>query len=94
MVCVIVADLFINLIGTNNSLFPPKSRNTGFPSDLRFMAAKSLIKKVSSSTSSIDSPMARALLGKEEDDEFTVKTEAGVREWWINRIWYDATDKL
>ena len=58
MVCVIVADLFINLIGTNNSLFPPMSRNTGFPSDLRFMAAKSLIKKVFSSTSSIDSPMA------------------------------------
>ena len=42
MVCVIVADLFINLIGTNNSLFPPNSRKTGFPSDLRFMAAKSV----------------------------------------------------
>jgi len=43
---------------------------------------------------SIDSPMARALVGKEEDDEFIVKTEAGTKEWWINRIWYDATDKL
>ena len=43
---------------------------------------------------SIDSPMARALLGKEEDDEFVVKTETGTKEWWINRIWYDATDKL
>ena len=43
---------------------------------------------------SIDSPMARALIGKEEDDEFVVKTETGTKEWWINRIWYDATDKL
>ena len=43
---------------------------------------------------SIDSPMARALLGKEEDDEFVVKTETGTKEWLINRIWYDATDKL
>ena len=43
---------------------------------------------------SIDSPMARALLGKEEDDEFVVKTETGTKEWWINRIWYDSTDKL
>jgi transcription elongation factor GreB len=38
--------------------------------------------------------MARALLGKEEDDEFVVKTETGTKEWWINRIWYDSTDKL
>ncbi len=43
---------------------------------------------------SIDSPMARALVGKEEDDEFVVKTETGTKEWWINRIWYDTTDKL
>ena len=28
---------------------------------------------------SIDSPMARALLGKEEDDEFVVKTETGTK---------------
>ncbi|SVB93549.1 uncharacterized protein METZ01_LOCUS246403, partial [marine metagenome] len=27
-------------------------------------------------------------------DEFVVKTETGTKEWWINRIWYDATDKL
>ena len=43
---------------------------------------------------SIDSAMARALLGKEEADEFVVKTETGTKELWINRIWYDATDKL
>ena len=43
---------------------------------------------------SIDSPMARALVGKEEDDDVTVKTETDVKEWWINRIWYDPTDKL
>ena len=29
---------------------------------------------------SIDSPMARALLGKDEDDEFVVKTETGTKE--------------
>ena len=43
---------------------------------------------------SIDSPMARALVGKEEDDEFVVKTETDIKEWWINRIWYDPTDKI
>lgn len=43
---------------------------------------------------SVDSPMARALLGKYPDDDVVVRTEAGVFEWWINRIWYDKTDKL
>ena len=43
---------------------------------------------------SIDSPMARALVGKEEDDEFVVVTDTGTKAWWINRIWYDSTDKL
>ena len=43
---------------------------------------------------SIDSPMARALVGKEEDDDLSVKTEAGIKEWWINKIWDDTTDKL
>ncbi|MCU7553529.1 transcription elongation factor GreB [Alteromonas sp. ASW11-19] len=42
---------------------------------------------------SIDSPMARALVGKHADDELTVTTEAGRFTWWINRIWYDPTDK-
>jgi transcription elongation factor GreB len=37
---------------------------------------------------SIDSPMARALLKKEVDDEAVVKTEAGVVTWYINRIEY------
>ncbi|QPG05596.1 transcription elongation factor GreB [Salinimonas marina] len=42
---------------------------------------------------SVDSPMARALIGKAEDDEVIVTTEAGTFEWWITRIWYDTTDK-
>ncbi len=42
---------------------------------------------------SVDSPMARALIGKQKDDDITVTTEAGRFEWWINRIWYDPTDK-
>ena len=38
---------------------------------------------------SVDSPMARALLKKEVDDEATVKTEAGVFTWYINSIKYE-----
>lgn len=38
---------------------------------------------------SIDSPMARALLKKEVDDEFTVKTPTGEKEWFINSICYE-----
>lgn len=37
---------------------------------------------------SIDSPMARALLKKEPDDEFTVETPQGPKAWFINRIEY------
>ena len=38
---------------------------------------------------SIDSPMARALLKKEPDDEAVVKTEAGVFTWYVNSIEYE-----
>ncbi len=38
---------------------------------------------------SIDSPMARALLKKEVDDEFTVQTPTGEKEWFINSICYE-----
>ena len=38
---------------------------------------------------SIDSPMARALLGKSVDDEVEVKTEAKTVNWLIERIWYE-----
>ncbi|WP_435275609.1 transcription elongation factor GreB [Psychrobium sp. nBUS_13] len=38
----------------------------------------------------IDSPMARALIGKEVDDEVTVKTPSGELVWYINRIYYKA----
>lgn len=37
---------------------------------------------------SIDSPMARALIKKQVDDEAVVKTEAGEFTWYINRIEY------
>lgn len=37
---------------------------------------------------SIDSPMARALLKKEVDDEAVVKTEAGEFTWYITAISY------
>lgn len=38
---------------------------------------------------SIDSPMARALLKKQVDDEFIVKTPEGNKEWFVNSIEYD-----
>ncbi|PKF62040.1 transcription elongation factor GreB [Psychromonas sp. psych-6C06] len=38
---------------------------------------------------SIDSPMARALLKKEVDDEALVNTPSGVSTWYINTIEYD-----
>jgi transcription elongation factor GreB len=38
---------------------------------------------------SIDSPMARALLKKQVDDEIMVKTEAGQFGWIINLIEYE-----
>lgn len=37
---------------------------------------------------SIDSPMARALLGKEEGEEAQVQTPSGIQFWLINRIQY------
>ena len=33
--------------------------------------------------------MARALLGKQVDDEFQVKTPEGYKEWYVNSIEYD-----
>ena len=37
---------------------------------------------------SIDAPMARALIKKQVDDEVQVPTPTGIKEWWINKIWY------
>ena len=37
---------------------------------------------------SIDSPMARACLKKEVDDDFEVKTPNGSKTWYINKINY------
>jgi len=39
---------------------------------------------------SIDSPMARACLRKEVDDEVFVKTPEGEKEWFINAIEYES----
>ena len=38
---------------------------------------------------SIDSPMARALLGKQVDDEVEVLTPSGKKLWYINLIRYE-----
>ncbi|SET19783.1 transcription elongation factor GreB [Thalassotalea agarivorans] len=38
---------------------------------------------------SIESPMARALLKKEVDDEATVETPNGPSLWYVNKIWYE-----
>jgi transcription elongation factor GreB len=37
---------------------------------------------------SIDSPMARAALKKQIDEEFTVRTPEGEKMWFINKISY------
>lgn len=41
---------------------------------------------------SIDSPMARALLGKSEGDDAQVQTPKGARLWYVNRIAYKKPD--
>ncbi len=38
----------------------------------------------------IDSPMARALIGKQVDDEVKVTTPSGAKEWYVNKIQYQA----
>lgn len=43
---------------------------------------------------SVDSPMARAMLGKSIDDTFEVTTEYGKSIWLIEEIHYDTEDKL
>ncbi|WP_394202654.1 transcription elongation factor GreB [Shewanella waksmanii] len=40
----------------------------------------------------IDSPMARALIGKQVDDEVVVKTPSGSKEWYVNKIQYQSFD--
>lgn len=42
---------------------------------------------------SIDSPMARALLKKEVDDEAVVETPSGKKTWYITAISYEPTNK-
>lgn len=41
---------------------------------------------------SVDSPMARALLGKAEGDDATVRTPKGSRLWYVNKIAYRKPD--
>lgn len=43
---------------------------------------------------SIESPMARALLGKEVDDEIEVHTPSGKKLWYINTIRYEKSENL
>ncbi len=38
---------------------------------------------------SIDSPVARALIGKSVDDEIHVQTPSGMRTWFVDKIWYE-----
>ncbi len=38
---------------------------------------------------SIDSPMARAALKKEVDDDVVVSTPTGKKSWYVNKITYD-----
>ena len=40
----------------------------------------------------IDSPMARAVLGKQADDEILVITPSGKKLWFLNRIQYQPFD--
>lgn len=42
----------------------------------------------------IDSPMARALIGKQIDDEINVNTPSGIKTWYINKIQYQSFDNL
>ncbi len=41
---------------------------------------------------SIDSPVARALIGKEVDAEVKVKTPNGLTTFYINKIWYKTSE--
>ena len=43
---------------------------------------------------SIESPMARALLGKQVDDEVDVVTPSGKKQWHINRIRYEQPENV
>jgi transcription elongation factor GreB len=38
----------------------------------------------------IDSPMARALIGKQVDDDVVVTTPSGAKAWYVNKIQYKA----
>ena len=38
---------------------------------------------------SVDSPVARALIGKVVDDEVKVDTPSGRMTFYVNRIWYE-----
>ncbi|MDO4698696.1 MAG: transcription elongation factor GreB [Pasteurellaceae bacterium] len=40
---------------------------------------------------SVDSPVARALIGKQVDDEISVETPSGKIHFYINKIWYETT---
>ncbi|MBM4206010.1 MAG: transcription elongation factor GreB [Gammaproteobacteria bacterium] len=42
---------------------------------------------------SIDSPLARALIGKQVDDEVTIQAPAGEQTWWVTRIGFEGSER-
>jgi len=38
---------------------------------------------------SVDSPLARALLKKQRDDEVIIHTSNGEEQYWVEKIWYE-----
>jgi transcription elongation factor GreB len=40
---------------------------------------------------SIDAPIVRASLKKQVDDEVFVKTPAGEKTWYVDKVWYEKT---
>lgn len=40
---------------------------------------------------SMDSPLAKALLGKRENDDIIFKTPEGEKEYYIDKVWYQLT---
>ena len=38
---------------------------------------------------SVDSPLARALLKKQRDDEVIIHTSNGEEQYWVEKVWYE-----
>lgn len=44
---------------------------------------------ISESKLSVDSPLAKALLKKQRDDEVIIHTPNGEEQYWVDKIWYE-----